>query len=138
MDRPQREGREVVDRGIDAQVAIQRVPRLERDLLARLDLDGRRHIRVPAVVSGARLLIEVLTTIDGDAPGRRTYSGGCHAPCSSLVVVRLRTSIRRSMPYRGRLIVSALEPGRAQPGAGRWSRRTFGHTDRELLAIVRP
>ncbi len=78
MDYANRQSAQVGDRGLRVEIAIERVTRFQHDLLARLDLDRRRHVRMPAVVAGIRLLVEVLASIDGDALGRRAHCCGCH------------------------------------------------------------
>jgi ketosteroid isomerase-like protein len=72
--------------------AIERVARLQHDLLAGLDLQHRLHVWMPPVVSGPRFLAEMFPAIDGDAPGRRAHGRGRHAPCSSRVDSRYRHS----------------------------------------------
>jgi len=55
--------------GMDLQIV--RIPRLERHLLARRDLDHRRDVRVPAVMPLARLLAQALLAVDFDALGHQ-------------------------------------------------------------------
>src|SRR5438034_5811755 len=86
MDRADRQPGQVGHRGLTVEIAIEGVACLQRDLLARLDLDHRRHVRMPAVMAGIRFLVEVLAAIDGDALGRRAHFSGCHSTWSSLVI----------------------------------------------------
>jgi hypothetical protein len=48
------------------QLAIERVARLQRDLLALADFDHRRDVRVEAVVAATGLFAEPLSSIDAD------------------------------------------------------------------------
>ena len=81
VDCAERQRGEIGHGGRGVQIAIQRVARLERNRLTRVDLHDRHQVRVPPVVAGVRLLVEMRTAIDGDALG-----GSQHAPWSSLVV----------------------------------------------------
>src|SRR4029078_5447564 len=58
---------EVLRRRLRADLQVVRVAPLDRDVLARLDLDDSRDIRMPAVVALARLLAQALLAVDGDA-----------------------------------------------------------------------
>jgi len=58
MDRAGGQGGEVCFGRLRPEVAVGGVARLERDLLALVDLDDRRHVGMPAVVTGLRLVLE--------------------------------------------------------------------------------
>jgi hypothetical protein len=69
MDRPHPHSREIANGGLRIQVAVEGVARLEDDLLAGIYFDNGFDVRMPAVVPGTRLLVEVFAAIDGDARG---------------------------------------------------------------------
>ena len=57
----------VLDGGAGAQIAVECVPGLETDFLARGDLEHGLHIGVPTIVAGPGLVAEMLRAIDSEA-----------------------------------------------------------------------
>src|SRR5262245_26065923 len=108
MDRPHRYPREVGLGRFRTQVAIEGVPRLERDFLALLHLDRRRDVGMPAIVSSLGLLAERLAAIDGDGFHAVLLSDGS----DDSSVRRDSTRSQRSQRRRGSPL--DLGPGRPQ------------------------
>src|SRR5262249_57448967 len=68
---------EVGDRGGGCDLTVQRVERLERDLLAFADLECRSDVGVIAVMPAIRLVAERLAAIDADGVhGGNSQPGG--------------------------------------------------------------
>jgi hypothetical protein len=60
------EALEVLRRGARPDLQVVGVARLERELLARPDLDDRRDVGMPAVMAGVRLFPQALRAVDRD------------------------------------------------------------------------
>src|SRR5207248_10325598 len=71
---------EILRRGARADLQVVGIARLERELLARLDLDNRREVWMPAVMAGVRLFREALGAIDGDGFHVNAYPPSVHRP----------------------------------------------------------
>ena len=67
MDGAERQRLEVGRRRARRQESVDRVPRLERDFLAFVDLDDGNDVGMPAVVTGLGLLGQVPLAVDLDA-----------------------------------------------------------------------
>src|SRR5262249_44762675 len=67
MDRAEWQRGKVGRRRARREKAVERVARLERDLLAFVDFDDRRDVGMPAIVSGLRVIGQVPLAVDVDA-----------------------------------------------------------------------
>src|SRR4051812_48230669 len=95
------EALEILGRGARTDLQVVGVARLERELLAGLDLDDRRDVGMPAVVAGLRLLAQPLAAIDRYV--LHAASRGMRCP---FALATLKTGRRKPRAANGRLLTA--------------------------------